>query len=98
MDFKAEPKIEKGEDVFIFQHPRGGPKQFSNEVIIAVKKPFVYYKADTDEGSSGSPVLRHLEVIALHLTGDGQHGFNYGTLCSEIIKHLNTGECKLIIF
>ena len=98
MDFKPEPKIKKGEDVFIFQHPRGGPKQFSNEVIIAVKKPFVYYKADTDEGSSGSPVLRNLEVIALHHKGSKKGGYNKGTLCSEIIKHLNTGECKLILF
>ena len=100
MDVKhLDAEIKKGVDhISIFQHPRGESKQFSSEVIIDVIKPFVYYKASTDHGSSGSPVLRNLEVIALHHTGDGQHGFNYGTLCSEIIDHLNTGKCKLILF
>lgn len=98
MDFKEETEIEKGDVVFIFQHPGGKGKQFSNDKIIRVNTPYVYYEANTDGGSSGSPVLRNFKVVAIHHTGNIVQGYNYGTLCSAIIEHLNTGKCKLILF
>ena len=94
IDFVEEPDVEKGDEIFIFQHPRGRPKEFSHEQIMVVERPFVYYKADTDTGSSGSPVLRNLKLLAVHHKGrEGE--YNKGTLCSEILKHLNSGTCKL---
>jgi endonuclease G, mitochondrial len=68
-------KAEKGDDVNIIQHPRGGLKQIAfrrNEVIEIPdgKKDFLYYTTDTEPGSSGSPCFNdQWEVIALHHSG-----------------------------
>ncbi|HKE60429.1 MAG TPA: serine protease, partial [Pyrinomonadaceae bacterium] len=68
-------KAEKGDDVNIIQHPRGGLKQIAfrrNEVIEIPdgQKDFLYYTTDTDPGSSGSPCFNdQWELIALHHSG-----------------------------
>lgn len=68
-------KAEKGDDVNIIQHPRGGLKQIAfrrNEVIEIPegKKDFLYYTTDTEPGSSGSPCFNdQWELIALHHSG-----------------------------
>lgn len=76
------------DQVMIIQHPEGGKKKFSYGKILKVDGPFVYYEVNTEFGSSGSPVLRNLEVIAIHRSGKITH--NCGTLCSAVIKDLNT--------
>ncbi len=68
-------KAEKGDDVNIIQHPRGGLKQIAfrrNEVIEIPdgQKNFLYYTTDTEPGSSGSPCFNdQWELIALHHSG-----------------------------
>lgn len=68
-------KTEKGDDVNIIQHPRGGLKQIAfrrNEVIEIpdARKDFLYYTTDTEPGSSGSPCFNdQWELIALHHSG-----------------------------
>lgn len=68
-------KAEKGDDVNIIQHPRGGTKQIAlrrNEVIEIPdgQKDFLYYTTDTEPGSSGSPCFNdQWEIIALHHSG-----------------------------
>jgi endonuclease G len=68
-------KAQKGDDVNIIQHPRGGLKQIAfrrNEVIeIPDGEPtFLYYTTDTEPGSSGSPCFNdQWELIALHHSG-----------------------------
>jgi endonuclease G, mitochondrial len=64
-------KINKGEPVFIIQHPNGQPKQVviqNNRLIDRDEAlPYLTYEADTESGSSGSPVFnRQWEVVALH--------------------------------
>lgn len=66
-------KIVKGEPVYVIQHPRGQPKQVvvRNNLLVdrdeGVETPYLTYEADTDQGSSGSPVFnRQWEVVALH--------------------------------
>jgi endonuclease G len=64
-------KINKGEPVYIVQHPNGQPKQvvLQNNLLIDRDEqvPYLTYEADTEKGSSGSPVFnRQWEVIALH--------------------------------
>ena len=74
----AEGKIITGQPVNIVQHPNGDLKQ----VVIRENKlldlpengsnvdQYAYYEADTDPGSSGSPVFNdQWEVIALHHSG-----------------------------
>jgi endonuclease G, mitochondrial len=73
----AEGKIANTEWVNIVQHPKGDLKQVvirENRLIDLPDKQaagafdrFAYYEADTEPGSSGSPVFNDLwEVIALH--------------------------------
>ncbi|XP_028393501.1 uncharacterized protein LOC114517867 [Dendronephthya gigantea] len=92
IEFTEQPQAAAGEDIFIFQHPRGGPKQFSYEKIIGIQDPYVYYKADTDDGSSGSPVLWRLQLMAVHRTGNVEDGYNKGILFSAIINDLHVGK------
>jgi hypothetical protein len=55
--------------VVIVQHPGGGFKQFALEplAIRLVEAARIQYVADTQQGSSGSPVFNtRMDVIALH--------------------------------
>jgi len=90
---ETEPDLRKGDGIFIFQHPKGRPKEYSQEKIIHIERPFVYYKADTETGSSGSPVLTTvgLKLVAIHHKGSEELGYNKGSLCSEVLMHLNSG-------
>ena len=58
-----------GEFVTIVQHPRGEKKQVAlreNRIVDTLQR-FLHYSADTEPGSSGSPVFNdQWEVIALH--------------------------------
>jgi endonuclease G len=77
----AEGKIIAGEPVNIIQHPRGEPKQVvvRENKLLDLPKPtpadpsldrYAQYVADTQPGSSGSPVFNdQWEVIALHHSG-----------------------------
>ena len=96
---EPEPDLKKGEIVMIFQHPKGRPKEFSQEKILNVEKPFVYYKADTETGSSGSPVLTSvgLQLIAIHHKGSEELSYNKGTLTSEVLMHLEKETCTFIL-
>lgn len=71
---KDQGKILNAEFINIIQHPRGEPKQVvirENYLLDSFegKENFLQYTADTDQGSSGSPVFNdQWEVIALHRT------------------------------
>lgn len=68
--------IVEHERVNIIQHPNGNPQKVvltQNYVLTNMSAERVHYLADTQPGSSGSPVLnQHWEVIALHHSG-GAH-------------------------
>ncbi len=69
-------KIVEQERVNIIQHPNGNPQKVvltQNYVLADMSAERVHYLADTQPGSSGSPVLnQHWEVVALHHSG-GAH-------------------------
>ncbi|XP_020610858.1 uncharacterized protein LOC110049405 [Orbicella faveolata] len=85
-----EPELRQEDSVMIFQHPKGRRKEYSQDKIISIEKPFVFYQADTETGSSGSPVLTAvgLKLIAIHHKGSEEGGYNKGTLISEVLMHL----------
>ena len=61
-----------GMNVNIIQHPRGWPKMISvrNNLLTFRTESTLLYETDTDEGSSGAPVLNdEWELIALHHWG-----------------------------
>lgn len=69
-----EGKVAIGEAVNIIQHPLGMEKQIvirNNRLVdlpdVEPMRPFFHYEADTDRGSSGSPVFNdQWELVALH--------------------------------
>lgn len=67
-------EISKGDRVNIIQHPRGLPQKVVltlNYVVKDMSPTRVHYLADTDPGSSGSPVFNsNWEVVALHHSGN----------------------------
>ena len=66
---EAEGKAIIGECVTIVQHPRGEKKQVAlrDNKIVDIPASFLHYSADTEPGSSGSPVFNdQWEVVALH--------------------------------
>ena len=79
--------------VTIIQHPRGRPKEIvrKNSSITKVYPTAIHYEADTEGGSSGSPVFiknsRH--VIALHHSGRAGH-HNEGILMKRIYPEIKS--------
>lgn len=66
---EAEGKAVIGEFVTIVQHPRGQKKQVAlrENRIVDLLEHFLHYEADTEPGSSGSPVFNdQWEIVALH--------------------------------
>jgi endonuclease G, mitochondrial len=66
---RAEGKAIAGDFVTIIQHPEGQKKQVAlrDNRIVDVFDQFLHYAADTEPGSSGSPVFNdQWELVALH--------------------------------
>jgi hypothetical protein len=71
----------------ILQHPNGGEMQVAlrNNEIVQVSAKRLFYLADTEGGSSGSPVFDdNWTVIALHRAGIVDHA-------NQPVKHANQG-------
>src|SRR6266568_779818 len=65
----AEGKVIAGDFVTIVQHPEGQKKQVAlrGNRVVDVFDQFLHYEADTQPGSSGSPVFNdQWELVALH--------------------------------
>lgn len=85
-----------GDIIYIPQHPSGLQKRMSTERISEISGTIVSYKADTDAGSSGSPVFcaqnNKMFVIALHKAGGATlvNGelVNKGILMNAILDHV----------
>jgi endonuclease G len=65
----AEGKAIIGEFVTIVQHPRGQKKQVAlrENKIVDIPENYLHYAADTEPGSSGSPIFNdQWEIVGLH--------------------------------
>ncbi|XRA98745.1 DNA/RNA non-specific endonuclease [Pycnococcus provasolii] len=81
-------KVSCGDAVHIVQFPRGGEKKFAIQAVKDTSGNKVWYLADTDYGSSGSPVFKAGEVVALHRARDPLRKANEGVLMSAILERL----------
>lgn len=82
--------IVEHERVNIIQHPNGNPQKVvltQNYVLANMSADRVHYLADTQPGSSGSPVLNRLwEVIALHHSGGAHPPQKASTDLQKLLK------------
>lgn len=68
----AAPGLRSGDFVNIIQHPLGGPKQIGiyQNMVMYADEEIIQYMTDTNNGSSGSPVVNSdWEVVAIHHSG-----------------------------
>jgi V8-like Glu-specific endopeptidase len=84
-----------GEQVTVIGHRRGGPLEYASAdgAVTSVEPPHVEYRADTESGMSGSPVLRSgtRRLLALHHFGDDDHDeSNRGVLATVIARELGS--------
>ncbi len=89
-----------GEPVNIIQHPRGRAKEivFYSNRVQQISENYIQYEADTDFGSSGSPVLnRQWQAVALHhavMVEENEGGINVrgslGIRTCAIAQHIKT--------
>jgi len=95
---EAQGKALAGEFVTIVQHPSGERKQVAlrENRIVDDTAQLLHYEADTEPGSSGSPVFNdQWEIVALHHASvkappqDKRDGvINEGIRISQIVRHL----------
>ena len=70
--FGEEGKVSTGEPTNVIQHPLGEPKRvvLRQNKLRHILPEMLHYEADTEPGSSGSPVFNdQWEVVALHHSG-----------------------------
>ncbi|KZZ84821.1 DNA/RNA non-specific endonuclease [Bacillus sp. SJS] len=93
-----------GEYVSIIQHPSGAPKSLAirDNKITDVFDDYIHYSTDTQEGSSGSPVLNdEWVIVALHHAGvpdpenPEEYTANEGIRISSIVKFLSEQKASL---
>ena len=99
---EAEGKAIVGEFVTIIQHPRGLKKQVAlrDNRIVDIPELFLHYAADTEPGSSGSPVFNdQWEIVGLHHASQAvakaldKSGFlNEGIRISRILAFLKEAQ------
>jgi hypothetical protein len=68
----GDDPILESEKVNIIQHPAGRPKELAlrDNTVTAILADFIHYEADTEPGSSGSPVFNdQWQLVALHHSG-----------------------------
>ncbi|XP_057299106.1 uncharacterized protein LOC130629783 [Hydractinia symbiolongicarpus] len=83
--------VEVNNVVTIFQHPKGSSKKVATQIVAGMNLTTIFYYADTQGGSSGSPVLRDFNLIGLHRGYDEDSNSNFGTKINEILRFLKTG-------
>ena len=70
--FQYNKEIFKYNDIFILQYPNGNDISFSSGKILFLNNNKIFHNASTEDGSSGSPIIRRSKenyVIGLHFGG-----------------------------
>jgi len=101
--FKFDKNDLKDNDIFILQFPNGNDLSFSYGRIISLKDNSILHNASTEEGSSGSPIIRRNKennIIGLHYGGI-KNRYNFGTCFNSILDNIkeknNEINCIYII-
>ena len=99
--FTNEKNFMKDSDIFILQYPNNNESlfSFSNGKILSIKENEIMNSASTDEGSSGSPIIRRCKgnyIIGLHRGGylkkEKCYLFNISTIFVSILNDISKNE------
>ena len=92
--FLTEDKnLLKNTDIFILQYPKGNKISFSYGKILLLKDNRLVHSASTEEGSSGSPIIRRGKenyLIGLHYGGikNKKENYNFIFNCATIFDSI----------
>ena len=70
--FKHNNKYLENNDIFILQFPNGNDLSFSYGKILSLKDNKIIHNSSTEDGSSGSPIIKRCKdnyIIGLHFGG-----------------------------
>ena len=87
------------EDIAIIQYPKGGYMKVKAGHLIKINDYNIFHSVDTDNGSSGSPIillLRKFKIIGIHCGYKEKKRLNFGSYIKNIIEYINKNEiiCK----
>ena len=88
--FKYDKNFLKENDIFILQYPKGNDLSFSYGKILSLDNGIIRHSTSTDNGSSGSPIIRRCEnnyIIGLHY-GTVKNKFNLATIFDSILNNI----------
>ena len=101
--FKYDKNNLINNDIFILQYPNGNDLSFSYGKILSIKDNEINHSASTDDGSTGSPIIRRSEennIIGLHYGGI-KNKYNLATCFDSILDNIkeqnNEINCIYII-
>ena len=86
------------------QYPLGNELSFSYGKILSLKDEKIIHSASTDQGSSGSPIIRRCKdnyLIGLHNGGinkNNNNAFNFGTEFESILNDINPNAINCTYF
>ena len=104
--FEVEPLIYRKDksflennDIFILQYPNGKDISFSYGKIKSIENNnFLEYDASTENGSSGSPIIRKCNlkyIIGIHHSSDRIKKSNYGTSFDSILNNIEENNYQI---
>ena len=84
----------KNEDIIVLQHPLGKDIHCGNGKIIDCNNFQFQHSADTDFGSSGSPIIlyNNFFVVGIHKGADKKSRYNIGTFIHIIIDKIKNNN------
>jgi len=85
--------------LYIIQHPLGQPQQSIGDTYVRPSpvQDRILYKTPTEPGTSGSPVLNHINwrVVALHNGENRSHRLREGTLVQAVLRDVRRNRPDL---
>ena len=99
--FSEEKNCLENSEIFILQYPLGNELSFSYGKILSLEDEKIIHSASTEQGSSGSPIIRRCKdnyIIGLHCGGIKKNN-NYGTEFESILNDINPNaiNCSYLV-
>ena len=89
----------KDEPIYILHHPEAGKAKVSyGKGIEKINEYDIKHFCNTEEGSSGSPILSAItdKIIAIHKAANRKRGYNFGTFLKYPLSELNGNKNEII--
>ena len=83
-----------GIKICVLQYPKGNNLELKTGYIVDLNNYEMFHNANTDHGSSGSPIVcinKNYNVIGIHRRYHRHKKLNFGSYIKYILEHINYG-------